>query len=330
MARISTSRRFGGRLLSVTVAGASLLLVTATAGRPRGSPLNSQGPRFHSGVDVVRLSVTARDESGGLVHDLTREEFEVYEDGQRQEIGPIGHHETPISVVVLLDKSGSMSGEKLMHAEDGVIAFVRALKKADEALIIAFSDSVDALGGFGINAPAIERAVKRVEAEGGTRLYDAVIEGARAISTLERKEKRALLLLSDGADTASVAKLDEAIEAVRLAGVPVYAIAVEYGEPSRLGSRPSEALWRQLRSPGEVTPIRRLTDGTGGWTYPIEAAKRCKEICIRVADELRNQYLLGYYPAKVNRDGQWRSIEVRTTRPGITLTTRNGYYAPPS
>ena len=330
MAGTSTWPLCSGRLLSVTVAGALLLLVTATAGQPRASTLNSQDTRFHSGVEVVRLSVTARDDSGGLVHDLTREEFEVYEGGQRQEIGPIGHHETPISVVVLLDKSGSMSGEKLMHAEDGVIAFVRSLKKTDEALIIAFSDSVDALGGFGMNAPAIERAVKRIEAGGGTRLYDAVIEGARAISTPDRKEKRALLLLSDGADTASVAKLDEAIEAVRLAAVPVYAIAVEYGEDSRPASRPGDALWRQLRSSGEVTPIRRLTDGTGGWTYPIEAAKRCKEICVRVADELRNQYLLGYYPTNPDRDGRWRSIEVRTTRPGITVTTRNGYFAPRS
>ena len=329
MARISTLRLAGGRLLSVIVAGALALLVTAAAGQPSGSTLDSQDTRFHSGVEVVRLSVTARDDSGGLIHDLTREEFEVYEDGQRQEIGPVGHHETPISVVVLIDKSGSMFGERLMHAKDGVIAFVRALKKADEALMIAFSDSVDALGGFGINARTIERAVEGIEAGGGTRLYDAVIEGARAIAGPDRKEKRALLLLSDGADTASVAKLDEAIEAVRRAAVPVYAIAVEYGEESR-PARPGDALWRQLRGPGEVTPIRRLTDGTGGWTYSIEAAKRCKEICVRVADELRNQYLLGYYPLNADRDGRWRSIEVRTTRPGVTLTTRNGYFAPRS
>lgn len=74
--------------------------------------------------------------------------------------------------------------------------------------------------------------------------------------------------------------------------------------------------------------LGRLTEGTGGWTYPITAAKRCKEICLRVADELRNQYLVGYYPTNQVRDGRWRTITLRTTRPGVTLATRVGYYGP--
>ena len=309
------------------------VVTTITAQQPPASPTVPPAIRFQSGVDLVRLSVTARDTGGQLIHDLVPEELEVYEDGVRQDIGPVGHHETPISVVLLLDRSGSMMGDKMMHAKDGVINFVNALKRGDEALVIAFSDSIDALGRFGLDAKTIERAVKRVDAGAGTRLYDAVIEGARSIADPGRKEKRAIVILSDGADTASVARLDEAVEAVRIAEAPVYSIAIEYGDggpafPARRTT--TDPLWRQLRGYSDLDPLHRLTDGTGGWTYPIEASKRCTEICIRIADELRNQYLIGYYPTNRERDGRWRTIEVRTTRSGVTLMTRNGYYARPS
>ena len=284
---------------------------------------------FRASVDLVNLSVTARDATGAIVHDLDVKDFEIYEDDVRQEVGHFGHHETPISVVLLLDKSGSMSGDKMMHAKDGVLNFVNALKPGDEVLIIAFSESVDALGGFGLDSRTIERALKPVDAESVTRLYDAVIDATHEIATPGRKDKRALVILSDGEDTASQSRLDDAVEAVRKAEVPVYAIAVEYEErtpPAWL--RFGDPLWKSLRSRNDLAPLHRLTDGTGGWTYPIQAAKRCKEVCLRIADELRNQYLLAYYPTNQDRDGRWRTIEVRTTRPGVTVTTRTGYYAP--
>ena len=292
-------------------------------------PLDRRTQPFRSRIDLVHLSVTARDPAERVVHDLSLAEFDIFEDGVRQEVGHFGHHETPISVVLLLDKSGSMEGDKMMHAKDGVINFVKALQSGDEVLVIAFSESVDALGTFGLSARTIEQAVKQVEAATGTRLYDAVREGAREIATEGRKDKRALVILSDGDDTTSRSRLDDAVESVRLAEVPVYAIAIEYEDRARrwaLGRQDSQ--WRQLGAALGLDPLRKLTDGTGGWTYPIQAAKRCKEVCLRIADELRNQYLLGYYPTNQDRDGRWRTIEVRTNRPGVTLTTRTGYYAP--
>ncbi|HLG54275.1 MAG TPA: VWA domain-containing protein [Vicinamibacterales bacterium] len=293
-------------------------------------PIDRRALPFRTRIDLVHLSVTARDAASGLVHNLDIAEFEIYEDGVRQDVGHFGHHETPISVVLLLDKSGSMAGDKMMHAKDGVIEFVKALKKDDEVLVVAFSDSVDALGGFGLGVRTIEQAVKQVEVESQTRLYDAVIEGAREIAAPGRKDKRALVILSDGEDNASRATLDDAVDGVRVAEVPVYAIAVEYEDRGAWYARRPTANWRQLRGAGEVAPLRRLTDGTGGWTYSIPAAKRCKEVCLRIADELRNQYLLGYYPTNQDRDGRWRAIEVRTSRPGVILATRAGYYAPRS
>ena len=318
--------------LRVGATATAFLFPWPGAASSQQSPLDRRtATPFRSNVDLVQLSVTARDAAERIVHDLDLAEFEIFEDGVRQEVGHFGHHETPISVVLLLDKSGSMEGEKMMHAKDGVINFVKALKSTDEVLVVAFSESIDALGTFGLSAPTIERAVKQVEAVSGTRLYDAVREGAREIATPGRKDKRALVVLSDGEDTASRSRLDDAVEAVRLAEVPVYAIAIEYEDRRRLwplGGPDSQ--WRQLGVALGIDPLRRLTDGTGGWTYPIQAAKRCKEVCLRIADELRNQYLLAYYPTNLKRDGSWRTIEVRTTRPGVTLTTRTGYYAPRS
>lgn len=307
-------------------------------------------PRYDADVGLVRLSVTARDGKGALVHDLSAQDFQVLEDGVPQGIARFGHHEAPISVVVLFDKSASMADEKLMHAKDAVINFVRALGRDDEVLVVAFSDSIDALGDFGLDARTIEAATKRIRVRNTTRLYDAAVEAARAIAAGPRKEKRAILILSDGEDNASGAKLDEAAEALRFAGVPVYAIGIEMDDeqpvtqeanwqPRGLFEEPPaqrEPLWKPLRRAPARKPagpsaaleaLARLTDRTGGWTYPVAAAKRCKEVCLRVAEELRNQYLLGYVPSNDARDGGWRTISVRTVRPGIAITTRAGYYA---
>lgn len=317
-----TSRRLA--LISAVIA---LFATGLTARQPPTPGREQRGGQYRVGVDLVRLTVTARDEAGNIVHDLRPEEFRVLEDGVEQEIAHFGHHESPISVVVLFDKSGSMADEKLMHAKDAVVNFTRALHARDEVLVIAFSDGVDQLGQFGLDAKTIERETKRIRIESGTRLYDAVIEGASAVAKPDRKEKRAILLLTDGEDTASRGTLDDAVEAIRKAEVPVYAIGIELegALPAPWGR--GNSLWNRLGASRALDALKRLTDGTGGWTYPIVAAKRCKEVCLLVADELRNQYLLGYYPTHETRDGRWRTIMVRTTRPGVTLATRAGYYA---
>lgn len=137
-----------------SLAGPSLLIGALAvsidaAPRPIDTVAHVQQPiaTFRTGVDLVRLSVTARDQEGRIVHDLGREDFGVFETGVRQELGHFAQHEAPISVVVLLDRSSSMSDERLMHAKDGVAAFLAALRPQDEALLISFGDTVEALGG---------------------------------------------------------------------------------------------------------------------------------------------------------------------------------------
>lgn len=282
--------------------------------------------QFHGGVDLVRLSITARDAAGAIVHDLRADELVVLDEGTPQTVAHFAQHESPISVVILFDRSGSMmQDDRIMHARDGVREFLKALRPEDEAVVVVFGDTVDMLGGFGMDARTVDRELRRVDAEGGTRLHDAVIEGARLISVPERKEKRALLILSDGEDTASRATLEEAAAAVRQAGVPAYAIGIELNRGG-LQAR-GDSPWVRLDGRSAIAALERLTEGSGGWTYNVEAAKRCKEICIRVAQELRNQYVLGFYPPAEMRDGQWHEIRVRTPRPGVTLTTRTGYQA---
>ncbi len=343
----------GRRAVLLTLLGAAFWaarsVVRASAGG--GSPAQAVHV-YGADVGLVRLSVTARTSKGRLVHDLAAEEFQVLEDGVEQQVVRFGHHEAPISVVVLFDKSGSMQDEKLMHAKDGVVNFIRALRPQDEVLVVAFSQTIDVLGDFGLDARTITAATDAIEAESTTRLYDAVLEGARAIASPGRKEKRALLILSDGEDNTSRSTLEGAVEAVRSAGVPVYAIAIEMGDEtpawhgpawSRFGDRYEprlwpDSLWRRL-DPGPnpkaaaapataIQSLARLTEGTGGWTYPVVAAKRCKDVCVRIAEELRNQYLLGYSPENGAADGRWRVLTVRTTRPGVQLSTRSGYFAP--
>lgn len=321
------------RTLALALAGALLADSFGAATQQtseRGGQVRTQVPTFQSSVDLVRLSVTARDAFGGIVHDLRREEFAVHDDGVLQDISHFGHHESPISVVILLDRSSSMHGEKMMHAIDGVEAFVKALRPADEVLLVTFGSTIDALGGFGLEPRTIVRELRRVDADGGTRLYDAVVENARLIGGRDRHEKRAILILSDGEDTLSTAKFDDAAAAVKRAGVPLYAIGIEFGQDvySRRSAR--DSLWRRLEGDAGVKGLMAMAEATGGWAYPIDAARRCKEVCLRVADELRNQYLLGYSPASLERDGRWHEIVVKTTREGVKLMTRPGYYAPSS
>ena len=308
--------------VTISLAATRRVVITGAQGR--------QVSTIRSSVDLVRLGVTARNGLGHIVHDLRREDFAVYDDGVVQELSHFAQHESPISVVVLLDRSSSMHGDKMMHAVDGIEALLKALRPHDEALLISFGSTVEALGGFGLDAPTIVRELKRVDAGGSTRLYDAVVEAARLISARERHEKRAILILSDGADTLSTATLEDAAVAVKRAGVPVYAIGIEFGQDVYSQRTVPDAAWRRLEGDGGVTGLTRLAEGTGGWAYPVEAARRCKEVCLRVADELRNQYLLGYYPADLERDGRWREIAVRTSREGVKLATRPGYFAPGS
>ena len=310
-------------ILPISIAAAQLV----APGSPQTQP---PAAKFRSSVDLVSLNVTARNTLGQIVGDLRREEFAVYDKGVPQQLSHFAQHESPISVVVLLDRSGSMDGEKMMHAIDGVEAFLKALRPQDEALLIAFSSTVEALGGFGLDARTIARELKRLDAGGGTRLYDAVVEAARLIDGRERHEKRAILILSDGADTASTATLEIAAAAVNRTGVPVYAIGIEFGQDVYTGRVARDSVWRRLEGESGAEGLIRLAEGTGGWAYPIEAARRCKEVCLRVADELRHQYLLGYSPTNLERDGRWREIGVRTSRQGVTLSTRNGYFAPDS
>ncbi len=282
--------------------------------------------QFHGSVDLVRLSVTARDAAGAIVHDLRADDLIVLDEGTPQDVAHFAQHEAPISVVVLFDRSGSMmQDDRIMHARDGVREFLKALRPEDEAVVVAFGDTIDMLGGFGTPPQTVDRELRRLDAEGGTRLYDAVIEGTRLITSPERKEKRALLILSDGEDTLSRTTLDEAVAAVRQAGVPTYAIGIELNRRGLQGR--ADSPWVRLDGRSAIAALERLTDGSGGWTYNVEAAKRCKDICLRVADELRNQYLLGFYPPVDMRDGRWHEVAVRTPRPGVALTTRTGYQA---
>lgn len=306
---------------------ALVFLAAAGAGANSFAPPTQEIPRFRATTDLVRLCVTARAADQRIVRDLSPQEFAILADGVPQAVTLFARDEASISTVILFDRSGSMMvDDKIMHARDGVTAFLKAMRPDDEVALIAFGSSVEMLkGGFGITPKEAERAIGQVQPQGDTRLYDAVLEATRLITVPGRREKRAILILSDGADTASSTTLDEAAAAVRAAGAPVYSIGIELNR--RGGLNPG---WTRLDSDDPVQALARLSEGTGGWSYVVAAAKRCTEICLRVAEELRSQYVLGFYPPEGVRDGGWHQMTIRTTRAGVTLATRSGYFAPKS
>lgn len=302
---------------SVVLSMASLFLAVSRAQEPSA--------QFRVEVDHVMVYAAVADKQGRFRTDLGRQDFSVYEDGVLQEVTHFSLEHVPLSVVCLLDTSGSMEGEKLMHAKDALVHFAERLTPQDEIALIAFDDELQQISPFTHDWKGFKRELRSVMAEGGTRLYDAVVAATEILEPI-RDRRRAVLILSDGVDTASKTKFEKARQAVQRSEIQFFAIGIQ---EKPLG------FWGRLLSgsPGGSDErgdqyLRGLTEDSGGAVYLVEDSKRCKEICIAIADELMHQYSLGYTPSHRAKDGEWRRIRIETSVPGLKVrASRSGYYA---
>jgi Ca-activated chloride channel family protein len=299
-----------------------LALGAAVAPVPVRAQARPQAPIFGTGIEIINLNLSVTDAGNNFVTDLGQPDFAVFEDGIRQELSLFTHENLPISMVLMIDTSASME-EKLPTAQAAAIRFTKTLRPQDSAQIVQFNDRATTLQAFTNEISLLEAAVRKTEASGPTALHNALYIALKDL-TKEKKaaelRRRAIILLSDGEDTASLVTDEQVLDLAKKSEINIYAISLR---TSRASDRQ-----RQAFSQAEYL-VNALTRETGGRAYFPSSIGELDSVYDRIAEELRTLYSIGYVSANVRRDGKWRRIVVRVPdREGLTVRHKLGYYAP--
>jgi Ca-activated chloride channel homolog len=347
------------RPLSVFTAVLAILVTSLHAQQP-SSPERSKSDeqfRFRSGVELINVTATVADQSGRFVAGLRKEDFVVYEDDQPVEVTHFSAERVPVSLGIVLDTSGSMAGEKIREAETALDRFAYdLLDRDDELFVYKFSNYPTLLQGWTTDRQLISRVLGRITPNGGTAMYDAVIE-AIPLAARGRNQKKALVVISDGNDTASRADVRDVKQLIRESEVLVYAVGID-GEsetvrrapPPRVpmpiplpfpgrprGRFPFQMLTPQFGGQGpwtrnggddrvNVAALRDMTDDSGGRTEIVRNGRDLDPATAGIASELSKQYYLGY-PSTGKKDGRWHAIRVELKNSAYRVRARRGYVA---
>ena len=274
---------------------------------------------FRGGTDVVSLNVTVT-EGDVLVPGLEQALFSVYEDGVQQDITYFSRTPQPIALSLLIDTSTSMEF-KLAVAQEAAIGFARRLQPADAAQIIDFDSRHEILQTFTNDRALLEQAIRKTQVGGSTSLYNAIyvalseLKRVRA-ATPDQVRRQAIVVLSDGEDTTSVIAYEDVLEAAKRSEVAVYAI----------GLRNKQERSKEFNEAEFV--LKTLSQETGGRVFFVDDVTQLPGIYQQIADELANQYSIGYTSKNLKKDGAWRAIVVKVNRPNTAARTKRGYFAP--
>jgi Ca-activated chloride channel family protein len=286
---------------------------------------DSPGYRFGLDVDAVHLVATVVDKRGRLVTGLEEVDFVVYEDGVPQELAYFARGtDAPVDVMLLVDGSGSMDMvSKVANAKNAAIQLISVLEPEDRVAVYAFDQDIIELSTFTEDKAAAIQALQRLEPFGSTAIYDAVAEASDLIRGLGFG-RRAIALISDGIDTSSELSIDKAVEFAKGVDLPVYVIRVL----SPLDDPENDAfLGVHGRNAKRGEALERFAAETGGKLYEGSQLGVLRLASLRVKEELKTQYRLGYVPRNSKRDGQFRQIEVFVRQDDVEVRTRKGYYA---
>lgn len=281
-------------------------------------------PTFGVEIEVINLTVSVTDSRSRYVTDLKDLDFAVFEDGVRQDLSIFRHEDIPISMALVIDTSASMD-EKLATAQQAAIRFVKTLRPQDQAQVMQFNDRTTVLQDFTPNHEKLDEAIRRTEASGPTALHNALYVSLKDLAKQKKAgelRRRAVVLLSDGEDTASLVNDEQVLELARKTEIAIYAISL----------RPSRVPERNRQQFSQATHLlTALSRETGGQVFFPNSLSELDTVYDRIAEELRTQYSLGYVSSNVRRDGKWRRVVVRApTREGLTIRHKIGYYAPRS
>jgi Ca-activated chloride channel family protein len=287
-----------------------------------------EAPRttFRSGVDLVALNVVVTDAAEKFVSDLTPTNFAVYEDGVQQDVSFFGASDVPLDLAILLDTSASMT-DKLQIAQEAAIGFVSTLRPHDRVIIVDIKDATKILFPLGEDLAAAKDAIRTTMARGGTALYNGTYLTLKELAKQRRTNadvrRQAVVVLSDGADTASLVSYDDVMELAKQSGIAIYTITLRSKFEMLRTSRDGHRYFSQSEF-----AMKELAQETGARAFFSSDVAELAGIYESIAEELASQYALGYASKNPRRDGAYRRVVVRVTdRPGVRTRTRAGYLA---
>ena len=281
-----------------------------------GAAIWGQTAPFRSRVDIVQVTVSVTDGNGRLITGLTKDDFQIFEDGVEQQITQFTDKRVPVSLGMLLDASDSMRGQKVVDARDAFDRFVGDLLLMDDEVFVAtFNHLPRLVKKFTMPPTSLRGSLDVMKPSGGTAIYDALAETSRLFE--QRVNLRAaMIVVSDGADTASDRSLLQTIDVVRRNDAFVYAIAIDAQDgPESTRVNPDA--------------LRDITSLTGGYTEVVRSAADLGPATARIADELNKQYTIGFSSKKAP-DGTWRPLRVRVKSGSYYVRARRGYFALPT
>ena len=300
-------RQRGGNARCAAMASLLLVCIPLSGG---------QDDRISVDVNLVVLHATVTDQHGRLVSDLGEQEFQVYENGVRQQITLFKHEDVPVTAGLLVDHSGSMK-RKLHEVSAAAKAFVQASNPDDEMFVVNFNEHVESglpdTVRFTSDPGKLEQAISRAPATGMTALYDAIAVALRHLQSGSR-EKKVLVAISDGGDNASVHKLPQILKFAEQSSAIIYTVGIFDEDDTD-------------RNP---TVLKKLASATGGIAFFPKELNEVTGICTRIAKDIRNQYTIGYAPAEPAKPGEYRTIRVTASAPHhgkLSVRTRAGYRA---
>jgi VWFA-related protein len=293
----------------------SLFLFAAVAAAQTTQPDKVPETTFRVGTDLVLLNVSVFDSSGQILKGLPKNAFSVFENDTKQEISVFRQEDVPVSLGLIIDDSASMRNKK-DRVVSAAMNMIKASNPDDEVFIITFSDEPELTQDFTGKVDVLEKSLRGTRTQGGTAMRDAVMLGIEHLRAKAKRDKRVLVVVTDGEDNSSVALPPRVIEAAHQNNVIVYSIGLLGEEQPASAARSRQQL-------------EALTTATGGRSWFPSDVNAITAITPEIAHEIRNQYVIGYTPADLTKDGKFRSIRVAVNVPGATVRTRTGYYARP-
>jgi Ca-activated chloride channel family protein len=276
------------------------------------------GALIRMNVDMVLVPITVTDPMNRLVTGLEKNDFQIYEGSGEQQIRSFASEDAPVSIGIIFDLSGSMSS-KLIRARESILQFIKTANPEDEFFVIGFNDRPELIEDFTNSVEDIAARLATVRSGHRTALLDAIYYGVQKMKEA-RHERKALLVVSDGGDNRSRYTEGEVRSQVRESSVEIYSIGIF----DAYAVTPEERSGPML--------LDQLCSDTGGRMFRVDDLAEMGDIAEKISTELRNQYVIGYMPKDLTRDGKWRKVKVKLNPPAglppLTVHARTGYYAP--
>lgn len=271
---------------------------------------------FRTQTRLVVLHATASDKEGRLLMNLPKSAFQIYENGVRQEIKSFRREDVPVSLGLIIDSSASMT-DKRDRVAAAALALVQSSNPEDEVFIVNFAEKPSLDVDFTSDAAQLKKGLARLDSHGETAMRDAIRTAIQHLKGRNKKDKKVLMVVTDGNDNKSLSSLDSVVRAAQQGEVLIYAVGLFTDETPREAERARHAL-------------DTLTQATGGQAYYPADVSEIDRIAPQIAHEIRNQYIVTYSPANQELDGSFRQIRVLVDSPAVgAVRTRSGYYATP-